>query len=88
MTIRTDLTTSPETPAQLGWGWEGNEEFFFRNGVSLSCPPVVKVGAPFVIAANWLSSLSTLHQIAVMYDATGAFSGATLELLRQEAATS
>jgi hypothetical protein len=88
VTIRPDLTTSAEVPAQLRWGWEGNEEFFFCNGVSLSCPPVVKVGVPFVIAANWLSSPSTLHQIAVMYDAAGAFSEATLDIVRNETATS
>ncbi|HEY9780788.1 MAG TPA: hypothetical protein V6D09_11695, partial [Leptolyngbyaceae cyanobacterium] len=53
-TMTPDLKVSPALPTQLHWAIEGNETFFFPDGISLSCPGKVKVGMAIAIATNWL----------------------------------
>lgn len=54
ITMTPDLVVSPPVPTQLNWAIEGNETFFFPDGISLSCPKQVQVGKTIAIAANWL----------------------------------
>lgn len=79
VTMTPDLNLSAPVPTQLHWGWEGQKNFFFPDGMSLSCPSQVKVGTNFSIAVNWLVTPSQLQQLIVKYDESGAFSTLTLE---------
>src|SRR5919199_1000903 len=80
VTMTPDLKVSPAVATQLKWPLEGNETFFFPDGISLSCPTQVNVGKNFTIAANWLVTSSQLQQLIINYDELGAFSALTLEL--------
>lgn len=80
VTMTPDLQVSPPVPAQMEWPVEGNQSFFFPDGISLICPSQESVGAEITIAANWLVTFSYLQQMTVKYDASGALSGVTLEL--------
>jgi hypothetical protein len=85
VTMTPDLKASPAVPTQLNWPLEGNETFYFPDGISLSCPAQVNVGKNFTIAANWLVTSSQLQQLIIKYDELGAFSALTLELFRLSA---
>jgi hypothetical protein len=79
VTMTPDLKVSPAVSTQLHWPWEGNETFFFPDGISLSCPSQVSISPNFTIAANWLVTSSDLQQLIVKYDDSGAFSSVTFE---------
>jgi hypothetical protein len=85
VTMTPDLNVSTAVPTQLRWGWKENENFFFPDGISLSCPTQASIGTDLVIAANWLMTSSQLQQMLVQYDEFGVFSMLTLELLHLEA---
>ena len=78
-TMTPDLKVSPALPTQLHWEIEGNETFFFPDGISLSCPGKVKVGKAIAIATNWLVNSTYMQQITIKYDELGAFHNLTFE---------
>lgn len=79
MTMTPDFVVSLPVPTQLCWTIEGNETFFFPDGISLSCPKQVQVGDTIAIAANWLVNSTYMQQITIKYDESGAFSSLILE---------
>ena len=83
VTMTPDLRVSTPAPIQLHWGWEGHNTYFFPDGISLSCPDKLSIGAQFVIAINWLVTADQLQQLIIKYNESGAFSSVTLELLRR-----
>ncbi|HEY9779195.1 MAG TPA: DUF3598 family protein [Leptolyngbyaceae cyanobacterium] len=78
-TMTPDLKVSPALPTQLHWAIEGNETFFFPDGISLSCPGKVKVGMAIAIATNWLVNPTYMQQVTIKYDELGAFHNLTFE---------
>lgn len=83
ITMTPDLNVSSPVPTQLHFPIPGNETFFFPDGISLSCPGKVTIGADITIAANWLVTPSQLQQLIVKYDNVGAFASLTLELFHK-----
>ena len=81
VTITPDLKISAPVPTQLHFPFEGNKTFFLPDGVSVSCPDKVSVGASFTIVANWLLEPETIQQLLIGYDERGDFSALTLEIL-------
>ena len=79
MTMTPDLKVSPPLPTQLHWAIEGNETFFFPDGISLSCPRQVQVGFTIAIAVNWLVNPIYMQQVTIKYDELGAFHNLTFE---------
>ena len=79
ITMTPDLKISSPIPTQLHFPVAGNETFFFPDGISLSCPGKVTIGADITIAANWLVTPSQLQQLIVKYDNVGAFASLRLE---------
>ncbi len=83
VTMTPDLNVSFPAPTEFYWPVEGNEIFFFPDGISLSCPENVSIGTDFTIAANWLVTPSHLQQLSVKYNKDGTFSSLTLELFHK-----
>jgi len=79
LTMTPDLKVSPAVPTQLHWPIEENKNFYFPDGLSLSCPNQALVGSNFTIVANWLVTSSYLQQLIVKYNDSGAFSSLTFE---------
>lgn len=79
LTLTPDFKVSPAVPTQLHWAIEGNETFFFPDGISLSCPKQVQVGKAIAIAVNWLVNSTYMQQITIKYDELGAFSNLIFE---------
>ncbi|BAZ10164.1 hypothetical protein NIES4071_19780 [Calothrix sp. NIES-4071] len=79
ITMLPDLQVSDSVKRQLHFPIEGNKNFFFPSGISVSCPSRIALGTKFTIVANLVTALH-LQQLAVNYDDNGAFTDVKLEL--------
>ena len=88
VTLFPDMTISKPVPTGLQWGcWEGNQVYFFPDGITVSCPKKLSNGVSFVFVANWLVTNSKMHQVTVSYDESSSITAQTLDILELPASS-
>lgn len=80
ITMSPDLQVFDSVKTQLHFPIEGNKNFFFPSGISVSCPSRITPQNKFTIIANCFMTASHLQQLVVNYDDSGAFTDVKLEL--------